>query len=190
MTELQTNNSISSFQRIGQTYIHFTSRLSLMVPRSLISKATIWGSAANRSLVSQETFPTTTWLANAFNSVTYETKDKMLDEAAEDCLSAISGWAKWWAIHLKSDVCKYRINYPLAMWGTNLDREVLIDKWHKHNLLIVPLLLSIDLHFASKPPALPAIPDQHLNKQRRVTKPPPSGITLKVLWIVTASTVC
>lgn len=52
------------------TNLHMTSRLSLMVPRSLISTATTWGRAANRSLVSQETLPTTTWLASPFNSVT------------------------------------------------------------------------------------------------------------------------
>lgn len=41
-------------------YFQVTSRLSLMVPRSLMSTATVWGRAANRSLVSQETLPTTT----------------------------------------------------------------------------------------------------------------------------------
>lgn len=53
-----------------KTYFQVTSRLSLIVPRSLISTATIWGSAANRSFVSQETLPTTTWLAKLFSSVT------------------------------------------------------------------------------------------------------------------------
>lgn len=42
------------------TYFQVTSRLSLRVPRSFISTATIWVSGANRSFISQETFPTTT----------------------------------------------------------------------------------------------------------------------------------
>lgn len=36
-----------------------------------MSTATIWGRAANKFLVSQETLPTTTWLARPFSSVTY-----------------------------------------------------------------------------------------------------------------------
>lgn len=55
---------------LSHTNLHVTSKLSLMVPRSLMSTATTWGRAANRSLVSQETLPTTTWLARPFSSVT------------------------------------------------------------------------------------------------------------------------
>lgn len=61
----------------NNTHFQFTSRLSLMVPRSLISTATTWGSAANKSFVSQETFPTTTWLARLFSSVTWREKEEV-----------------------------------------------------------------------------------------------------------------
>lgn len=64
----------NSYDSIRYTYFHVTSRLSLMVPRSLMSTATVCGRAANRSLVSHETFPTTTWLARLFSSVTWASK--------------------------------------------------------------------------------------------------------------------
>lgn len=50
----------NSYDNTKYTYFHVTSRLSLMVPKSLMSTATVCGRAANRSLVSHETFPTTT----------------------------------------------------------------------------------------------------------------------------------
>lgn len=76
------------------------------------------------------------------------------------------------------------------MRRTNLDREVLIDKWHKHNLLAVPLLLGIDLHFASKPPALPTIPDQDLSKRRGASEAFRLRDHTKVPLRATASTAC
>lgn len=52
------------------TYYQVISRFSFIVPRSLISTATTWGRAANRSFVSQVTLPTRMWVASPFTSVT------------------------------------------------------------------------------------------------------------------------
>lgn len=58
----------------SSTYYQVISRFSLIVPRSLMSTATTWGRAANRSFVSQVTLPTRMWVARPFTSVTYERK--------------------------------------------------------------------------------------------------------------------
>lgn len=55
-------------------YLQVTSKFSFTVPRSLISTASVWGSGQNRSSISQDTLPTTTWLARLFSSVTLTTK--------------------------------------------------------------------------------------------------------------------
>lgn len=158
-----------------------------------MSKATVWGSAANRSLVSQETFPTTTWLVNAFNSVTCKMKDKMFDEAEEDSADVCGCFCN------KMDYCRLQSDElhiwkimcvstekTLLMWGTNLDWEVFIDKWQKHNVLVVPHLLSIDLDFAPKFPTLPTVPYQNLNKHIDIMQTPPLNGSQKV-WMLYVS---
>lgn len=55
-------------------YLQVTSKFSFTVPRSLISTASVWGSGQNRSSISQDTLPTTTWLARLFSSVTFTTE--------------------------------------------------------------------------------------------------------------------
>lgn len=54
--------------------LQVTSRLSFTVPRSLMSTASVCGSGQNRSSISQDTLPTTTWLARLFSSVTLTTE--------------------------------------------------------------------------------------------------------------------
>lgn len=58
-------------------YLQVTSRFSFTVPRSLISTASVCGSGQNRSSISHDTLPTTTWLARLFSSVTLMTNTEI-----------------------------------------------------------------------------------------------------------------
>lgn len=79
-----TNNEIrlEVCVRCRLKYLQVTSKFSFTVPRSLMSTASVCGSGQNRSSISQDTLPTTTWLARLFSSVTFtaETDREMKTE--------------------------------------------------------------------------------------------------------------
>lgn len=60
----------------SSTYYQVISRFSFTVPRSLMSTATTWGRAANRSFVSQVTLPTRIWVASPLTSVTCKRQEQ------------------------------------------------------------------------------------------------------------------
>lgn len=63
-------------QPASSTYYQVISRFSFIVPRSLMSTATTWGRAANRSFVSQVTLPTRMWVASPLTSVTCKRQEQ------------------------------------------------------------------------------------------------------------------
>lgn len=85
-------------------YLQVTSKFSFTVPRSLMSTASVWGSGQNRSSISQDTLPTTTWLAKLFNSVTLTTKTckRQRDKERQRPFYSWEGvwWGKgWWCFY-------------------------------------------------------------------------------------------
>lgn len=62
----------------SSTYYQVISRFSFIVPRSLMSTATTWGRAANRSFVSQVTLPTRMWVASPLTSVTCRRQEQVI----------------------------------------------------------------------------------------------------------------